>query len=124
MNNAQRRMVSAVFRWLGRGLAVLLCLFWGAFFVAHLAWFAPGQPAWPPPWVWTAQAFHLVMLAGLALTAWREKPGAVLTVLGTSLFFATIGMPRPPVLALVNLLPVLALAASWATAPAPEAEAL
>jgi hypothetical protein len=126
MSDAQRLMVSAVFLWLGRALAVLLCLFWGAFFVEHLAeWFVPGQPGgWPPPSVWAAQAFHFVMLAGLALMAWRAKPGAVLTVLGTALFFATIGMARFPTIALVNLLPLLALATSWATAPAPKAKGL
>lgn len=116
--------VSEVCRRLGQVLAVLLCLFWGAFLVEHVAWFVPGRgpAAPPPPRVWAGQALHLAMVAGLGLMAWRDKLGVAVTVWATVLFFVTIGMARFPVIALVNLLPIAAFAASWATRPAARPE--
>jgi hypothetical protein len=103
--------VSTALRWLGRALAVALFLFWGAFFVEHVAeWFVPHARELPG-WVWVAQALHLGMLVGLALTIWKQRTGVVMTLLATVAFFATIGAAWP--LALLNLAPALAFAAAW-----------
>lgn len=116
MRGIARLAVSDVFLGLGRLLSVLLLLFWGAFFVEHLTeWFIPHGTK-VPGWVWVAQGFHLLMLVGLGVMSWREKPGAVIMALGTVLFFSSIGLHRFPLIALLNVLPLLAFAASWATA--------
>ena len=68
MSSRTIELSACVSRWLGRGLALLLFLFWGAFFVEHLAeWFSHPQAAPPPLRAWVAQGLHLVMLIGLAL---------------------------------------------------------
>jgi len=100
--------------WTGRGLAILLFLFWGAFFVEHLGeWFVRPKGAWPPPFVWVAQAMHAVLLIGLAMIVRWDKLGALVTVLATIGFFAVIGMNRFPWIALVNAIPLPFLGVSW-----------
>ena len=85
MSSRTIELGACVSRWLGRGLALLLFLFWGAFFVEHLAeWFSHPQAAPPPPRAWVAQGLHLVMLIGLALMLQRDRLGAVVTALGTA----------------------------------------
>lgn len=72
-------------RWLARGLAAALVLFWGMFFVEHLAWFA--EPAKVPLGVWGMQALHLAMLVGLVV-GWRwELAGALLVAASSIPFF-------------------------------------
>jgi hypothetical protein len=119
MGNTITSKVAAAFLWLGRGLAVLLFLFWGAFFVEHLAeWFMHPQQGVPPAWVWVAQGLHASMLVGLALMAWKDKLGAVVTAMGTIAFFAVIGMKGFPYIALLNLLPIACFAVTWLPTPA------
>jgi hypothetical protein len=74
-------------RWVARVLCLCLLLFWGAFFVEHLQWFAhPGQ--WPPAKVILLQLVHLVMLVGFVL-AWKwELVGSVIVVASSVAFFS------------------------------------
>jgi hypothetical protein len=75
-----------VIRWLARGLCVALFLFWGAFFVEHLAYFVSGPP-WPPLSVWLVQALHLLLLVGLLAALKWERLGAALIVVSAVIFF-------------------------------------
>ena len=107
-------MVSTVFKWLGRILAALLFLFWGAFFLKHLSeWFLHPGENFPPLSVWVSQAFHFVMLIGLAMMLKWEKLGALVTVIGTASFFSSIGCRGFPLIALINLLPIGCLSGHW-----------
>jgi hypothetical protein len=107
--------------WLGRSTALLLFLFWGAFFAEHvLEWFLqPG--AWPPAFVWIAQIFHLGMLVGLALMFRRDKLGALVTVVATAGFAATIADLDVLEVALMNLVPIACFSISWLTSGSPPA---
>lgn len=99
--------LSLAFKWAGRVVAIVLVLFWGAFFVEHLIeWFLRPDGALPPPSVWISQALHATMLVGLAMMLKWVRLGALLTVLATVAFFATIGCNRFPFIALVNLAPI------------------
>ncbi|WP_165068577.1 hypothetical protein [Paludisphaera rhizosphaerae] len=99
------------FEWAGRGFALLLFLFWGAFFVEHLGeWFLASGTAWPLLWVWWVQALHFGMLLALAATTVWAWPGAFATVAATAVFFATIGYRGFPFIALVNLAPLVCFA--------------
>lgn len=111
-------VIASVFRWLGRALAVLLFLFWGAFFVEHLSeWFLNARRGELPLWVWGSQVLHLGMLIGLLLMLRWEKLGTVVTVLATTAFFANIGVSSFPYIALLNAAPVLCVAVSWMIRP-------
>jgi hypothetical protein len=110
--------VAVTFRWIGRALALLLLLFWGAFFLEHLSeWFLNARGALPPARVWISQALHLGMLVGLALLLRWDRLGAIVTALATTAFFATIGMHDFPFIALVNLLPIACVVAAWLLQP-------
>jgi hypothetical protein len=118
MTAAKSDVAAVAFRWLGRTLALLLVLFWGAFFLEHVAeWFGNLQGPLPPARVWIGQVLHLGMLAGLVLMLWREWLGAIVTVLTTAAFFASIGMHGFPYIALINLLPIACFAVSWYLPP-------
>src|SRR5262245_29561409 len=81
------RRVVLVARWAARIWATALVLFWGAFFVAHLAWFADPQHL-PPPWVFAVVGLHFLMLVGL-LAGWKwELAGAVVALASAVPFFA------------------------------------
>src|SRR5262245_60505585 len=113
MARTRREAIAVACRWLGRTLALLLLLFWGAFFLEHLSeWFLGPQGA-PPLWVWVSQVLHLGMLVGLALMLWRDRLGALVTALATTAFFASIGVYRFPWIALLNLLPIAGFAVAW-----------
>jgi len=78
-------------RWVARLLGAGLFLFWGAFFVEHLAWFTdPGR--WPPPWVFLVQGLHLLLLVGLLL-AWKREllGGALILAAAVPFFWITAG---------------------------------
>ena len=94
--------------WLARISALLLFLFWGAFFLEHLQeWFLRQDGRFPPPVVWLGQLLHLAMLVGLGLIVFRPAWGATVTVLATVLFFSSIGYRGFPYIALLNLPPVI-----------------
>lgn len=85
------RTPASLFEWAGRMTAVAIFLFWGAFFVDHLAeWFMQGGGRFPPPYVWIAQALHGVMVLAFAFLAFRPAPGAIAAVLATAAFFGCI----------------------------------
>jgi hypothetical protein len=98
-------------RWVARGLATALLLFWGAFFVAHLSWFAQPDQL-PPLWVFLTMGLHLLMLAGL-LVGWRwEVPGALLVLAAAVPFFWVSAGPNFFLFTAVTSLP----AVLWLTA--------
>jgi hypothetical protein len=118
MASTKSAEVAVALRWLGRTLALLLLLFWGAFFLEHLSeWFLNAQGARPPTRVKISQVFHLGMLVGLALMLRWDRLGAVVTALGTTAFFVSIGLHSFPLIALLNLLPIACFAASWSLHP-------
>jgi Zn-dependent protease len=128
MVHTSREVIAVACRWLGRTLALLLFLFWGAFFLEHLSEWLHGPQRAPPLWVWVSQVLHLGMLVGLALMLRWDRLGALVTALGTTAFFASIGMHRFPWIALLNLLPIAGFAVAWClhrpparpTGPVPE----
>lgn len=85
--------------------SVVLLLFWGAFFVEHMAWFTDSS-GWPPPEVWLAQGLHLLFLIGYLTSLLWDVLGSVLIAVGVVLFFGLIGGPNALGLALVSLLPI------------------
>jgi len=108
-----RNTLSLVFKWLGRGVALLLFLFWGAFFVEHVAEWLILQGHLPPARVLIAMVFHGAMLVGLLMMLRWFSSGSAVTVLATIAFFSTIGMRHFPVLALINLVPIISLAIAF-----------
>ena len=113
MSSTWTNRISSGFRWAGRGLALLLLLFWGAFFLEHRSeWFLEPQGS-PPLRVRVGQVLHFGMLVGLALMLRWDRLGAVVTALGTTAFFASIGVHRFPWIALINLLPIACFAVAW-----------
>ncbi len=107
-----RRLV-ALARWAARLWAAALVLFWGAFFVEHLAWFADPQRL-PPPWVFSLVGLHFLMLVGL-LVGWKwELPGAIVVLASSVPFFAAAAGRNFPLFALVTAVPsALWLYCAW-----------
>ena len=119
MARTRRDVIAVAFRWLGRMLALLLFLFWGAFFLEHLSeWFLGPQGA-PPLRVWVGQGLHLVMLVGLVLMLRWDGLGAVVTAVGTTAFFAAIVFRGVPWIALINLLPIACFVVAWSLSRSP-----
>ena len=98
--------VELALRWLARGLSGALFLFWGAFFVAHLGWFA--DPArLPPAWVCLTVGLHFLMLLGF-LVGWKwELPGALLVLAAAWPFFWVAAGPNFLLFAAVSSLPAV-----------------
>jgi len=98
-----------VIRWSARIWGTGAALFWGAFFVEHLAWFSVGSPT-PPLHVWLQQGLHAAMIVGL-LAAWQyERVAGAVALLASIVFFASVAGPRfwpfvattvPPALAFI-----------------------
>ncbi len=82
----------AIVCWTGRILALGLFLFWGAFFLEHIEWFAHPSKGLPPVWVWLQMLAHLAILVGLA-ALWRwELAGGLLTILAATAFFSGLAL--------------------------------
>jgi hypothetical protein len=112
--NAILKVFAAAGKWAGRLTALLLLLFWGTFFLEHLTeWFVRAEGRYPPALVWWQQSFHFMMLAGLGMILKWDQPGAVVMVIGTLAFFATIGFHTLPVMALYNLVPIACFSVYW-----------
>ena len=80
-------------RWGARIWGTTAALFWGAFFLEHLAWFTPGTET-PPLRVWWLQGVHLTMVTAL-LSAWRyERAGGTMALVASVVFFAAVAGPR------------------------------
>ena len=88
--------------WIGKILALMLFLLFGAFFVEHMSeWFLGSAKELPPVWVWVAQGFQLFLLLGyLSVFKWPCF-GSVLIVAAALAFFITIHV--------INLLLLFAL---------------
>jgi hypothetical protein len=107
-----RRLVR-VARWAARLSAAALVLFWGAFFVAHLSWFADPQRL-PPVWVFLLVGLHLLMLIGLLAGSRWELPGAALVIASSVPFFAAAAGRNFLWFSLVTAVPaVLWLYCAW-----------
>jgi hypothetical protein len=107
------RRVVGVARWAARISAAALVLFWGAYFVEHLAWFADPHQL-PPPWVFVLVGLHFLMLVGL-LVGWKwEVAGAVMALASSVPFFAAAAGRNFPWFASVTAVPsVLWLYCAW-----------
>lgn len=83
----------SIARWAGRVLALVLFLFWGAFFVEHLQEWSPQiLKGAPPTWVWLALLAHLTLLIGL-VALWRwPVAGSLLTIAGSLAFFGGLAL--------------------------------
>src|SRR5262245_57812473 len=80
-------LLAAIFKWLGRGLALVLCVAWGAFFFGHLnAWYLQGHGAYPPAWVLWVMIAHLGVVLGLGISLRWSGVGSTITVLATAAF--------------------------------------
>jgi hypothetical protein len=109
-----RPLIATIAKWAGRVTALLLFLFWGAFFVEHISeWFLRGGGRYPPPRVWVGQALHFCVLAGLALMLKWDKLGATVTVVSTAAFILWIGYPWALTLPLANLIPIALFTVCW-----------
>ncbi len=106
--------VALIFLWIARIFALLIFLFWGAFFCEHLfEWFLHSKDGLPPVSVWFSMVLHLVMLIGLVIMLKWDRLGAFITILGTVAFFLSIGYHGFPFIAMINILPILSLSIYW-----------
>ncbi len=107
------RCFVGVARWTARIWAAALVLFWGAFFVEHLTWFANPQQ-FSPLWVLLVVGLHFLMLAGL-LIGWKWEPLGALAALASSVpFFAVAAGRNFPLFAVLTAVPsVLWLYCAW-----------
>jgi len=114
MTSAVSRSVR-IARWAARLLGACLFVFWGAFFVEHLAWFADWRNL-PPAWVIGQQGLHFLMLLGLVV-GWRwERLGGVLVLAGAVPFFAATAGRNFLLFTLVTAIPaVVWLYCGWRT---------
>lgn len=100
-------------RWVARIFGLLLFVFWGSFFVEHLAEWFRGSAATPPLRVLLIQLAHLVLLVGLAI-AWRwELAGSVLIILGALAFFSQAAGRNFPLFFGVTIIPAILYAFCW-----------
>jgi len=112
--NAILKIFSAIGKWSGRLTALLLFLFWGAFFVEHLSeWFLRAGGRFPTAWVWVQQLFHFAMLVGLGMMVKWDKLGCAVMLAGTVAFFGGIGVLEFPWIALINLVPAGCFGVYW-----------
>jgi hypothetical protein len=108
--------LASLWRWGSRIAALLLTLFWGAFFVEHfVAWvIQPAKTAQSPPLhVWIALVLHLAMLVSLLSMLVWSRGGAAFTLLSTALFFGWIGYRGSLWLPMINAIPVLLALIDW-----------
>ncbi|MBK9171176.1 MAG: hypothetical protein IPM24_27470 [Bryobacterales bacterium] len=95
--------------WLARGSALLLALFWGAFLIEHLVeWYGD-----MPPRVVLAMGFHFGMIAGFVTMLHWPRAGVPLVAVTSIAFFTLAGFGSFPGIALLNLVPIVLLAAAW-----------
>ena len=100
--------------WAGRVTAVLLFLFWGAFFVEHTKeWLLRSDGKLPPLWVLVQYGFHFLMLVGLAAMLKWDRVGALVLTVSTFAFFGFIGLRGFPWIALINLIPLVCFGVYW-----------
>jgi hypothetical protein len=109
-----RLLIATIAKWAGRVAALLVFLLWGAFFVEHLSeWFRGIGGHYPPPWVWVSQAFHFVILAGLAMMLKWDRLGTIIMIIGTAGFVASVGDLAVLKPMLINLVPVACFSVYW-----------
>ena len=104
-------------RWAGRVMALLVFLFWRAFFVEHMwEWLINPYPNVPPPKVWVGRALHFLILLGLLLVMRWPLVGAILVFAASVAFFSsTAGSNAPLFIGMTCLPAVLLLFCWWAT---------
>jgi hypothetical protein len=106
--------IVSLVRWVARGLAVCLFLFWGAFFVEHAQeWFIAPYPNHPPLKVCLSVAWHGLLLVGLVV-GWRwEFAGSLLVLIAGGVFFHGVAGRMFPVFYGVTALPALLWLWCW-----------
>lgn len=105
-----------------RVISLGFLLFWGAFFIEHLTWFA--DPAHlPAAEIWLAQALHFLLLVGYALSLFWGRLGCVVIALGAALFFGLTGGANALWFALLSLAPIPFFILAWISKPAPAVQA-
>lgn len=117
-NDHAKKLGWTVLCWIGRIGTVMVFLFWGAFFVEHLAeWFVRPFPRTPPAKIWLGQALHFFMLAALLMALRWPRVGCLLVVLSAGTFLVRAGASFPLFFALTILPVLLLLGCSFARAP-------
>lgn len=107
---------ASMVKWLARGIAVLLALVWGAFFLEHVnEWYVQPEHGRPPLWVLMAMGLHLGFVLGLFVLVRWSLIGSVMTLIATLGFIALIAAyAGTPSIVLVNLVPLALLLLSRA----------
>ena len=90
----RRSVVAVVAICSARVLAIVLFLFWAAFFIEHLQWFRHPEWGLPPARVWLLQLAHLMMLVGLLMLLRWEVPGSAVSVVAALMSFASVAGNR------------------------------
>jgi hypothetical protein len=95
------------FLWIGRFLAVLLFILWGAFFIEHLTEWFKDSGHLPPLSVFLIQFFHLLMLVGyIAAFKWKAV-GSSMIILGALVFFGSLGAKAMLAFFAISILPAV-----------------
>ena len=90
---------------IGRIVSLGLLLFWGAFFVEHLAWFI--HPAnLPSVDERLTQALHAMLLLGYLVSLRWDRLGSGLIALGAALFFGLTAGANALLFAVVSCAPI------------------
>lgn len=85
--------IHTTLRWAARILTIPVFLFWGAFFLEHMAWFSDPSKL-PPIHVFLSMGAHGLILVGLALSWKWEKIGSIVTIAAAAVFFAKAAGPN------------------------------
>jgi len=103
------QLASTILKWLARGIAMVLGLLWGAFFIEHVnEWYIKPPQGFPPLWVLAAMGFHLGMIVGLVAMVRWSRTGSVISCVATCGFLGmTAAHARVPLIVLINGVPVL-----------------
>ncbi|MFH1071343.1 MAG: hypothetical protein V1794_17120 [Candidatus Glassbacteria bacterium] len=108
----EKKKLPAVVHWSARVLGLVAFLFWGAFFVEHLQWFARPSEL-PPARVIIHMFYHLAMLLGfLAALKW-ELAGGLVMIAASGLFFIGLSVPHSYLFWATYAIPALLFIASW-----------
>jgi hypothetical protein len=90
---ASSASLTRVVRWGVRIWGTGVALFWGAFFIEHLNWFAPGREI-APLRVWLLQGLLGLVVLTL-ICGWRyERVGGTLALLASIVFFVAVAGSR------------------------------
>lgn len=107
---------ASLFLWIGRGLAVVVTLFSGAFLLSHLTgWGLSLRSDDPPTWVSIGVLLHAVTIFGLLLSLRWTVVGSIVALLATAAFIVQTGVNTGayPLVMVFTLAPLPAYAMWW-----------